>query len=486
MEKAVQMIKRCFYILLLALLLQSNSKSVCAFDDFFAVEDVIEREDYYIPTSSTNTPKDIETICVLPDLETQAIDIKQAINIALCRNPETKISWLSIKQKEASYGMAKSSYLPDASLSNTNSYGWSSPGSTESKSESIQASFDWLLYDFGKRKAETNQAYYNLLQSAHNHNDVIEEFIYNTIETYYNLFSSKEAVKASIRSEESYKVAYDIAKEKYKLGVVALADMLKAETSYSQSILARQKAENTEAIYKGQFLKTLNIPQGTEFKIASPSLVFGKDDILKSKIDKLVEKSIQNRSDIKALEAQRLATKASENATRKERMPSVSFYGSAGYNRSFSSTTDDWSNGRSGSVGVKVSVPLFTGFSQTYSEKRAKYALESAEHEEQKLKNDAAFEVWQSYQELKTAKITFETSEQLLKSSLENKNVALGMYKAGKGSMLEVLEAEADYADAENENISSRYNILIAEASLLKALGELYQDILRKDQPIIK
>jgi outer membrane protein TolC len=70
----------------------------------------------------------------------------------------------------------------------------------------------------------------------------------------------------------------------------------------------------------------------------------------------------------------------------------------------------------------------------------------------------------------------------MLESALENKNVTLGMYKAGKSNMLDVLEAEASYADAEKEKITSEYQKVVAEALLLKSLGQLNQQTISEEK----
>jgi outer membrane protein TolC len=51
--------------------------------------------------------------------------------------------------------------------------------------------------------------------------------------------------------------------------------------------------------------------------------------------------------------------------------------------------------------------------------------------------------------------------------------VALGRYKAGAGSILELLNAEADLANARLQYVQARYNWHIGKARLAQAIGAL-------------
>lgn len=66
-----------------------------------------------------------------------------------------------------------------------------------------------------------------------------------------------------------------------------------------------------------------------------------------------------------------------------------------------------------------------------------------------------------------------ETSDSLLKSATESNQVALGRYKAGVGSILDLLSAQASLALARAQQIQSLYDWHIAKAALAQAIGGL-------------
>jgi outer membrane protein TolC len=460
------MLKKIFLLFCGIIVLSINS---FAFDPLLGEKNTPKK---YYDVYGNNT-SDIEKECSLVDFSNNTIDMYKAIDIALCRNPDTKISWFSVKKQAANLGSARSGYLPSVDFSA--STGESKSGAS-TYSSSTNFSFDWLLYDFGKREANVDSEYFSLLKTNYQHNGSIQTVIYDVIESYGKLFAAKEAVVTAKKSEGSYKTAYSIAKEKYDLGIVPKSDVLQADTKYAQSILSRQKAENTFLNYQGDFTRILNLKQGTEFTLEQPNFIWDFRN-LEYNIDKLIDQALENRNDMKALIAKEKASKSSYLATSKTSMPTISMYGSSGktyYRHDIRNDSD------SSSIGLRLSIPMFTGFEQTYNNKKASYDYESIQQEKEQLKSETAYEVWAAYNDLNSARENVMVADKLLASALESKNVTLGMYKVGRSSMLDVLQVESSYSDAENEKTIAEYDRLVAEASLLKSLGILTKTIENK------
>ena len=64
-------------------------------------------------------------------------------------------------------------------------------------------------------------------------------------------------------------------------------------------------------------------------------------------------------------------------------------------------------------------------------------------------------------------------AEDLLQSALESENVARGRYKAGAGTLIDLLNAQSAAASARFQSVQARYNWHLAKAALASALGTL-------------
>jgi outer membrane protein TolC len=128
---------------------------------------------------------------------------------------------------------------------------------------------------------------------------------------------------------------------------------------------------------------------------------------------------------------------------------------------------------QSWSVGLQLSVPLFTGFANTYQIRSAEEQVAVQEATRDQLDQTIALDVWRAYFDLNTTRETLSSTNDLLASATQAERVALGRYKAGAGSILELLNAVADLANARLQHIQARYNWHIGKTRLAQAIGAL-------------
>lgn len=87
------------------------------------------------------------------------------------------------------------------------------------------------------------------------------------------------------------------------------------------------------------------------------------------------------------------------------------------------------------------------------------------------MENDVQSDVWDTFQTYQTARKSYAISLTLFASAEQNEKVALGAYKAGKGSMLNLLDAQSKLADARTSKSRSFYEMLIAKNNLIRTMG---------------
>jgi outer membrane protein TolC len=190
-------------------------------------------------------------------------------------------------------------------------------------------------------------------------------------------------------------------------------------------------------------------------------------------ISALIEQARQHRPDLQAAAAQVKAAQAGADAARAAGRPTISL--------SASSTRYNYSgiNSNSSLVGINLSVPLFTGYATTYHVRSAEAQLEAKNSQFQQVRLQVALDVWTAYQNLTTATQSLRTSADLLDSAQQSARVALGRYKAGVGSILDVLNAQSALASARLQRIQSTFNWNISRATLAQAMGSLDAGLLQ-------
>ena len=120
-----------------------------------------------------------------------------------------------------------------------------------------------------------------------------------------------------------------------------------------------------------------------------------------------------------------------------------------------------------------VNLPLFSGFSTTYSVRAAEARTEVQAARRDNVRQQVALDVWEAYQNLTTATQTIRTSADLLASAEQSERVALGRYKAGVGNILDVLNAQSALANARLQRIQAVLEWYVSRAALARAIGTL-------------
>ena len=126
-----------------------------------------------------------------------------------------------------------------------------------------------------------------------------------------------------------------------------------------------------------------------------------------------------------------------------------------------------------GVIGVSVNLPLFTGFDTTYRVRAAAAQVDVKAAQRDSLKNQVALDVWKSYQSLTTATQSLKTTLDLVASAEQSERVSLGRYKAGVGTVLDLLAAQSALANARLQRIQAALDWFVYRATLAQAVGAL-------------
>ena len=125
------------------------------------------------------------------------------------------------------------------------------------------------------------------------------------------------------------------------------------------------------------------------------------------------------------------------------------------------------------SAALQLRLPLFTGFSHDYDILQSKADADLARAHLQSLEQAVVLQVWTSYYGLQTAEQRLKTVEALLRSATESHDVALGRYKAGVGTILDLLTAQAALEGARAQQVEARADWLFSLAQLAHDMGVL-------------
>jgi outer membrane protein TolC len=197
------------------------------------------------------------------------------------------------------------------------------------------------------------------------------------------------------------------------------------------------------------------------------------ENAFQSDVDALIEEARNRRPDLKSAEAQLKAAEASVDVARAQGRPTVSL--------STGPTWQDVSNvtTNGGSIGLTLNVPIFSGFETTYRVRSAEAQVDVRAAQRDRLRNQVALDVWKAYQNLNTASQSLKATSDLVASAEQSERVALGRYKAGVGTVLDLLTAQTALANARLQRIQAGLDWHVYRATLAQTVGALDYTLLQ-------
>jgi len=395
------------------------------------------------------------------------------IDLALRYNALTKASWYAALGASADYQSKKGAYFPNANIdaSIVRAKGTAVGGRFEYEQTSFSPSLslNMLIFNFGGREAEIEEARQALIAANYANNLAIQNVILQVETAYYNYLYSKALLQAAEVNLKNAQLNYEAAQEKLRAGLATIADVLQAKTAVSQSQLSLDIAKGQIEIMRGTLATAVGLPTNAPYDIED---ILPENIAIEKKTDKvenLIQQAFEKRQDLAALRAQLLKAEAHIKNVKAKGLPSIN--ANANIARTYYKDIDVPGNNYSATLSIKF--PLFTGFSQTYDEIKAKAAADEIKEQLNLKMQEVSLQVWSSYYNLKTAEQKIITSKDLLASAEENYRVALDRYKAGVGSILDLLAAQNALENARAQDVRSRTDWFLSLVQLAYDTGSL-------------
>ncbi len=460
-----------FLIFSISAMLMVPTPAAFAWDDPFHTQQLLP------PKISPNNPELLREgtfICAqnLPDYPLSALDV---VDLTLCNNPQTRAIWAAAQLEAAQLGQSKSQLLPSINA-NLNANQNHTRGEKNTKNDSANLNLSWLLLDFGTRKAQIKRDTLLLEAALNTENDSVQSLIQTALKNFYTAQAQEAAVLSTLEAEKYAQESFEAAKNRYEVGVGTPADQLQAQTAYSQATLKRISAQGSSQIARANLLDSMGFQPTTKIVLATVQNL-PKNLVLEKDIQKIIQQALKIRPDLKAQNLKTQAAKYNIQAAKSAGLPTLSFSASQSFNERLSPQPHIFN--RSGTLGLTLNIPLFTGFERHYLIQSAQARYESTAAQEEVLKNQVALDVWQAHQNLLTALQTLKTTQDLIQSAKQSFDVAMGRYKAGVGNILDLLSAQSSLADAKLQKIQAQLNWHAYRIDFAKAAGNLnYQSLL--------
>ncbi|HXH41100.1 MAG TPA: TolC family protein [Thermoanaerobaculia bacterium] len=397
------------------------------------------------------------------------LELAQIVDLALSNNPLTRTTWLQARVSEASLGSVRAAYLPTVDLDASLTRARTTPSAGATTALNGPAlSLGYLLFDFGGRNAAAEAARQTLIAADYTHNQAIQDVILGVEQAYYDYLDAKALLTAQAATIKERQTSLDSADARHRAGVATLADVLQARTASAQAQLTYETIDGNLHRLQGTIATEMGLPASTPFEVGElPQDVPAQ--AVSDAVESLMARAVSDRPDLAAARAAAESARAHVKVVRAQGLPSVGIGASVGpyFTSGLSQRSTLYS------AGVSLRVPLFTGFRNTYDIRAAEIETQLAGENARGLEQQIDLQVWTSYYALQTAMQRLTTSRNLLRDASESAEVAIGRYRAGIGSILDLLTAESALENARAEEVQARADWFLSVAQLGHDTGTL-------------
>jgi outer membrane protein len=412
----------------------------------------------------------------------QPYDLAGLIEVALRNNPRTRRAWEAARSAAASYGASQAPYYPQAAVESDSGYiriPFQLPGTfgvVKQWQTDNQFALTYTLLDFGRRASAAEQAREELIAANFSTNRTIQDVVFGVEQTFYAFDAVEAAVEAARENLELAKSDFDSVKQRVDLGLATQPELLLAQERLAQSRFDLANADQLMRVAQANLAVALGIAADTNLKV-QPLDNASVPKSLSQDVEALIAQARKSRPDLAARMAQVRASDAAIERARAQWYPTVDangIYGENVWDYTFAGPTTSIQIAQPQySAMLTIKWDLFTGFRRLNDVRKAQADREIASADLKTLEIGAIAEVWRAYFEFQSSLSKYEYALSLIAASQESYSANSESYRQGLSTIVELLTAQRDLANARYTLIQSKSELLTAYAAVAYSIGRV-------------
>jgi len=287
-------------------------------------------------------------------------------------------------------------------------------------------------------------------------------------EAYFGILKAEKAVEVAGKAVESLESHVKVARSFYKVGMIPINDLLKAEVELADAHYNLVKARNSDRLARSAFNTVLSKPIDRAVKVKD----IVSYEAEKVNFQKSLDMAFKERPEIRLIDIHLLQAGQQVRLARSKVYPEVTL------NYNYIKEGDD--PGVSGSLFLKANrweataacSWTFWEWGKTYYSVREKQAFRrELKRTRQALKDRIRLEVKEAVLALEEAEKNIPTTRKAIEQAEENLRVSEERYKAQVTTSTEVLDAQTLLTRASRNYYDALYDHSLAKARLQRSLG---------------
>lgn len=299
-----------------------------------------------------------------------------------------------------------------------------------------------------------------------------EEVVFNVSSVFYSMLQQHKVIQAFKFSREVLEKHLDRVQDLIAAEKAAKIDRMRTEVRIANLEEELLKERNRLAVLKRVLVNLLGMEAQVEDIEIQGDLTLPVDH---PEEGAAVAGALKRRPDYLALAARVEAQEKQWRAAQGERLPQLSLQASYG-GRWAANVTDDAPgtdpSEAVGRIGLQLEIPVYRGGGLLARVRRERNRLEAARERLRKLQLQVALDIQSAALDVSSARKRIQTQKTNVDKATEALRIETEKDALGKGSIVEVLDAQGDLLTAQTSYYRARADYHIAVAKFHLAMGD--------------
>jgi outer membrane protein TolC len=288
---------------------------------------------------------------------------------------------------------------------------------------------------------------------------------------FYNWVQAKGQVVVAHEAVEQARAHVADARRTFEVGLISRADVLRLEAQVAGAEQVEAQATAFQAIAEEQLRIALGAPPDKTLEIGID--VMGEPPPPPSaSLQAFQNEALQKRLEIRALDETVYSLKEAESIARAGYYPRLDAFADLNYakpNQRYTFEPDEFK--LSWDAGIRLSWTINDTFTAIGASAEAKARTQSLMEQKAALRDGLRLEVASAYADVQKSASTIAAAERQLAAAEESMRVRGELFRAGRATSVDVVDAETEVTRARLAQVSARVGLLVARTRLEHATG---------------
>lgn len=306
-----------------------------------------------------------------------------------------------------------------------------------------------------------------------------QELILRTAQAYFDVLQAQDTLGALEAQKEAAARALDVAKESFDAGALPVTDLHEAEAKFDQITTQELAADSDLQLKRAALSDRTGMPTDSLSRV-NPEAPLDRVD--PGPLADWIDRADRQNSLLAMQELGRDIARDEVDKFRALTAPTLDLVAQVADDRvrgdNGFGTTRLTSNTRT--IGLQVTIPLFTGGMRSAKRDEAAALAEKARLETDAVRQDVHRQARAAWLGVTTGAAQVRAHGQALRSSRTRLDATEVGKEAGARTMLDLLNAQTDFYAAQRDLAQAKYQLLLNRLRLAAVAGELSESQLRE------